>query len=69
MDPETAAGQPPQECAIEILRAMLRGDNEIIPYKFLPVVWLRAIAPSLYFAALNRRAASLADRHNVEQIV
>lgn len=69
MDPETAAGQQPQECANDILRAMLRGDNEIIPFKFLPVVWLRAILPSIYFRAMNRRARQLAARHNVTQTV
>lgn len=69
MDPETAAGQRPQECANEILRATLRGDNENMPIKYLPAVWLRALLPSIYFAALNRRAIKLATRHNVTQTV
>lgn len=69
MDPETAAGQRPQECANDILRATLRGDNENMPIKYLPAVWLRALLPSIYFAALNRRAIKLATRHNVTQTV
>lgn len=69
MDPETEAGQRPQECAKQILRAKLRGDNEIMPIKYLPAVWIRALLPSIYFAALNRRAIKLASRHNVTQTV
>lgn len=69
MDSETAAGQRPQECANEILRAVLRGDSEIMPMKYLPAVWLRAILPNIYFAAMNRRAIKLAKRNNVTQTV
>lgn len=69
MDPETAAGQKPDEYAYQVLRAILREDKEMIPLKFVPVLWLRACCPSIYFQAMKQRAQKLAARHNVTQIV
>lgn len=69
MDPETAAGQKPQEYAYHAVRAILRQDKEIIPLKFIPVIWLRALFPSIYFQVMKQRAYKLAARHNVTQIV
>lgn len=67
MDPETAGGQKPEECAQDILRGVLRGDKEIIPLKYIPVLWLRVIIPTVYFEAMKQRAQKLAARHNVLQ--
>lgn len=69
MDPETARGQKPQEFAYELVRATLRGDNEAVPFKFVLLIWLRAICPFIYFLAMEQRAQKLAHRHNVPQIV
>lgn len=69
MDPETAAGQTPQEYAYEALRAILREDKEVIPIKFVPVIWLRAFCPSIYFQVMKQRAQKLASRHHITQIV
>lgn len=69
MDPETAGGQKPQEYAYETVRAILREDKEMIPLKFIPVIWLRALCPTIYFQAMKQRAQKLAARHNVTQIV
>lgn len=72
MDPETASGQKPDEFAYKVVRAILRQDKEMIPWKFIPVLWLRAICPSIYFQAMKQRAQKLAEthhRHNITQIV
>lgn len=69
MDPETEAGQKPQEYAYEAVRAILREDKEMIPLKFIPVIWLRALCPLIYFQAMKQRAQKLAARHNVTQVV
>lgn len=69
MDPETAAGQKPDEYAYEAVKAILRGDQEMIPLKFIPVIWVRVFCPSIYFQAIKQRAQKLAARHNVTQIV
>lgn len=63
MDPETAAGETPQKCAGDIVRAMLCGDNELIPFRFVVVVWLRVTWPWLYFHLMKRRAEKLAPRY------
>lgn len=63
MDPETASGQKPDEYASEMFRAILREDKEIIPLKFIPVLWLRAMCPSIYFQAMKQRAQKLATRY------
>lgn len=63
MDPETAAGETPQHCANGIVRAMLWGDNEVIPFRYVLVVWLRVTWPRLYFWMLERRAEKLAPRY------
>lgn len=67
MDPETAGGQKPQECAQDIVRAVLRGDKEIIPLKYIPVLWLRVIIPTVYFEAMKQRAHKLVARYNATQ--
>lgn len=69
MDPETAAGQTPQKYAYNAVRAILREDNEIIPLKFIPVIWLRALFPGIYFQVMKQRAQKLAARHNATQNV
>lgn len=69
MDPETAAGQKPQEYAYAAVRSILREDNELIPLKFVPVIWLRALFPSIYFQIMKQRAIKLAARHNATHIV
>lgn len=69
MDPETAAGQNPDDYAHDAVRAILRDDKEIIPFKFIPVIWMRALCPSIYFQIMKQRARKLAARHNVTQIV
>lgn len=69
MDPETAAGQKPNEYTYDAVRAILRADKEIIPLKFIPVIWLRALCPSIYFQVMKQRAHKLAARHNVAQTV
>lgn len=63
MDPETAAGETPQKCAGDIVRAMLCGDNELIPFRFVAVIWLRVTWPWLYFHLMERRAEKLASRY------
>lgn len=69
MDPETAAGQKPAECADDIVKAVLRGDKEIIPIKYIPVIWLRAILPTFYFEAMKQRAQKLATTHHARSNV
>lgn len=69
MDPETAGGEKPEEYAHNVIRAILRGDKEIIPLKFVPVVWLRAIFPSIYFQAMKQRYQKLYGHNNVSRIV
>lgn len=63
MDPETAAGETPQQCANGIVRGMLCDDNELIPFRYVLVVWLRVTLPWLYFALMERRAEKLAPRY------
>lgn len=67
MDPETAAGQKPQEYAYKAVRAILREDKEMIPLKFIPVVWLRSLCPTIYFQAMKQRAQKLAATHHANQ--
>lgn len=69
MDPETAQGQRPQQFAYELIRAILRGDSEAIPFKFVPVIWLRALCPSIYFQAMKQRAHKLSTRYSATQTV
>lgn len=63
MDPETAAGETPQKCAGDIVRAMLCEDNELIPFRYVLVVWLRVTCPWLYFYLMEKRAEKLAPRY------
>lgn len=63
MDPETAAGETPQHCANDIVRAMLCDDYEVIPLRYVLVVWLRVTWPWLYFYLMERRAEKLAPRY------
>lgn len=69
MDPETAGGEKPEEYAYDVVRAILRKDKEVIPWKFVPVVWLRAIFPSVYFQAMKQRYQKLYGHTNDPQIV
>lgn len=72
MDPETARGEKPQSYAYHTARAILREDNEVISYKFKPVIWLRSLFPSIYFLAMKIRAQKLAathHAHNEQQVV
>lgn len=64
MDPETAAGERPDECAHGIFKAILCGENEVMPLKYIPAIWIRAIFPAIYFRALEMRARKLAARHS-----
>lgn len=69
-DPETAQGQKPQEYAYHTVRAILREDKEIVPWKFVPVILLRSIFPSIYFQAMKQRAQKIAtQRLNATQTV
>lgn len=63
MDPETAAGETPQQCASGIVRGMLCDNNELIPFRYVLMVWLRVTLPGLYFALMERRAEKLAPRY------
>lgn len=69
MDPETAAGEPPEKCAKNIIRAMLRGDNELTPFKYLFAIWLRVTCPWLFFRAMEIRAKNLAPRYRNTQFI
>lgn len=69
MDPETAAGETAKECAEGIFKATLCGEKETIPLRFLPVIWIRAVCPWIYFRALEWRALKLAATHHATQTI
>lgn len=63
------SGQTPEECAIDIYRAVLRGDNEITPWKYIGGVWLRSLLPAIYFRHIEGRARAFEARNKDEHIV
>ncbi len=66
---EIESGQRPEDCAKDIFRAVLRGDNEIVSLKFAGVVWLRTLLPSIYFRIMEGRARTFEQRNKIAQIV
>lgn len=66
---EIETGQKPQDCANDIFRAVLRGDNEIIPLKYLSGAWLRNFFPSVYFWFMELQARALEARNEVPNSV
>jgi len=66
---EIDSGQKPDDCANDIYRAILRGDNEIVPLKYAGVVCLRNVLPSIYFRIMEGRARVFEERNKVAHIV
>ncbi|KAG4077448.1 hypothetical protein HA402_002875 [Bradysia odoriphaga] len=67
--PAIENGQKPDDCANDIFRAVLRGDKEIVPMKFISIVWIRSLFPSIYFNIMYGRARAFEARHKVAHIV
>lgn len=62
-------GQKPKDCANDIFRALLRGDNEVLPLKYIGGIWIRSLLPSLFFRLMNKRARTFEARNKVAHIV
>lgn len=58
MDETTASGMAPEEAAKAIVAAMIKDDKQLVLAPILPriAVWLRFVAPGLYFHLMCRRA-------------
>lgn len=69
MDPETAAGNSPQNCAANIVKGLLGGDREQIPFFYLLVIWIRVTWPWLYFRIMEIRAIKQASRYRNTQSI